>query len=75
MEILQRVSILETKEEQTDKRVGEHDILIKTMDTKLSTLVAEVKQIRNALYFLAVCVAANIPALQGLPTKILSFFH
>ena len=57
----ERVARLETREETLTTLVAGHGVLIEKLDTKISILVDQVKQIRNALYLMAFCIAANIP--------------
>lgn len=62
----QRITRLETRDEYLHLRVQEHDELITELGEKVSILVTEIKQVRNALYVMAAMIAANIPALSDL---------
>jgi hypothetical protein len=64
--ITDRVSRVETDQENIKIQVEKHDALLDALDGKMSKLVLEVKQIRNALYVMAAAIAANVPALQKL---------
>ena len=66
LEVASRLSTHETKIEHLAEEVGKHESLISEMKEKMSTLVTEVKQIRNALYFMAAALAANVPAFNSL---------
>ncbi len=69
--VSERIAVLETKEEVLAGRVDAHEELIQKLDEKLSTLVGEVRQIRNALYLMALSILANIPALAAAIEAIL----
>lgn len=71
-EVIQRITTLESKEEQLSGRVEEHEHLIDKIDNKLNRVVESVKQIRNALYLMALVQAYQIPELKGVVAKILS---
>lgn len=66
MAFAERLTELEVTQRDISKDVAKHDALLDEMGTKLTTLVLEVKQIRNALYLMAAAVAANVPALAQL---------
>lgn len=66
LEFAERLTELEVTQRDMSKDVAKHDALLDEMGTKLTTLVLEVKQIRNALYLMAAAVAANVPALGQL---------
>lgn len=72
MEFAERLTELEVTQRDISKDVAKHDALLDEMGTKLTTLVLEVKQIRNALYVMAAAVAANVPALGQLAQYIKS---
>ena len=66
LELVGRLATVETKTEVHAQELAAHDALLSQMDKQVGTLVSEVRQIRNALYALALAAAANVPALQGL---------
>lgn len=61
-----RISSLEQGRDYVEKEVASHEHLLKDLDGKMNSLVADVKQIRNALYLMALGIAANVPAVQSL---------
>lgn len=64
IKIQKKLIDLEAKSIFYDKELAEHDLLIKELDDKMDILVKEVRQIRNALYIMAVTIAANVPAVS-----------
>lgn len=66
-----RLSSGEGKLHEMDKTLLAHDIMLKAVQDDVSTLVKEIKQIRNALYVMAAAMAANIPALASAVDKLL----
>lgn len=71
----ERIAVLETREEQTEAKLEAHDILIRKLDGQLSTIVVEVKQIRNALYVMAVAIMANVPQVAEVVKALLKLFN
>lgn len=63
---VERIAALEVTQVHLSEEVNKHEGLINEMKEKMTTLVDEVKQIRNALYFMAAAVAANVPVLKDL---------
>lgn len=53
-----------------EKRIDEHDGVLRRLETEISRAVGEIKSIKNALYFMALAIAANVPALQNLATML-----
>lgn len=70
METHGRLSTLESNQSYIKTKVTEHDHLLDKLDTQIGKLVNEVKQIRNALYFMGVMIAANVPALGEMVAMI-----
>lgn len=70
----EKVAALEVETDTLKTRVDSHESMIVDIKDKMSLLVTEVKQIRNALYFMGAAVAANVPALSDLLHKIKFFF-
>lgn len=66
----ERLATLETNQRVDRKEIGAHRKDLDDIKQKMTTLVLEVRQIRNALYVLAGAVAMNIPALSGLVEKL-----
>lgn len=73
-EPFERLAVLETKGEQTDITLQSHATLLTELSTKINTLVGEVKQIRNALWFMGAAISANVPMLQKLPEMLSKIF-
>lgn len=76
IKLVERLSVVEANQSHLAEEVGKHEGLIDEMKEKMTTLVSEVKQIRNALYFMAAAVAANVPALKDMGLfviKLLSY--
>ena len=73
LEVVERLATLEKDHEHTKGDVEAHGKLLDSLDGKVSDLVGEVKQIRNAIYFMAVTIAANVPSLQSLVVAIKAF--
>lgn len=69
----ERLTALEVKEESLRLTVDDHGRVLSNLDYRISALVSEVKGIRNALYIMALAIAANIPALSSLLSVIKSF--
>ena len=55
-----RITALEAHNDNISKDMGK-------LESKVDVLVRQVGQIRNALYLMALCLAANVPLLKGLP--------
>lgn len=70
LEVIERVSALEVNQDILKEEQIDHKAQIKDIREKLTILVVEVRQIRNALYVLAGAVAMNVPALAGILEKI-----
>lgn len=73
IEIAERVTSLEVKEEELRKDVDSVKTDVSSMKNDMSKLVSEVKQIRNALYFMGAMIAANVPVFQ-IPFKLITVF-
>jgi len=66
----ERLAMLEVKSENAEETLRSHSEQLDRMDRALTSLLGEVKQIRNALYIMAIGIAANIPALSNLLTSL-----
>jgi hypothetical protein len=62
----ERVAALEVENESLDRRVSGHDKTIVAMDTKITELIYQVRQIRLALYVIAGALVANTPVSSAL---------
>lgn len=69
----ERLTALEVKEESLRVTVDDHGRVLSNLDERISALVSEVKGIRNALYIMALAIAANVPALNSVLVIIKSF--
>lgn len=65
-ELIERLAVIETRGEAVDRKLDSHEKDLNVLRQQTTTLITEVKQIRNALYFMATVMAANIPTLQRL---------
>ena len=70
LDMTERVSRVETEQDNMKEVVQKHEALLDAMNGKLTKLVSEVGQIRNALYVMAAAIAANIPAIADLFNSI-----
>lgn len=64
MRFTENISELKTEQTQIKETVDSHSAMIGGMKEQLTTVVAEIKQIRNALYVMATTLAANLPMAQ-----------
>lgn len=62
----ERMERIESKQRHTRRTLSLHERTLKALDHKVSTLVDQVRQIRNALYMMAFAISCNIPGLKGL---------
>lgn len=69
-----RVSTLEVHSDNLKTSVKEHDESLEILQDKFGVLVTEVKQIRNALYFMAVTIGFHIPAVADILAYIKRIF-
>lgn len=74
LKVGERLAALEVRTTSTEATTAKHEEMLQDLKDKLSLLVLEVKQIRNALYLMAGAIAMNVPALSDLLTKIKHLF-
>ena len=74
MRVGERLASLEVRVDRNEVTTKEHDELIADIREKMTMMVVEVRQIRNALYVLAGAVAMNIPALGGILQQVKALF-
>ena len=71
---VERITALEVRADGTDVDLDQHGKQIQSIDAKLSSLVDEVRQIRNALYFMTAAIVANVPVLRDVLAPLLKLF-
>ena len=67
---VQRLTSLEERLANTEKQVGTQAELIDKINDKMLKLLDEVRQIRNALYVMAIAVSASVPAVSQMLTAL-----
>lgn len=77
LDVVQRLTKQEARQEVclrwqdvVEKRIEEHDNILRKLESEISRAVGEIKSIKNALYFMALAIAANVPALQNLAAML-----
>lgn len=73
LEAVERLSALEVKEGDLRVQVERHEGILDELGDKINSLVVEVGKIRNALYFMAIAISANIPLLGKLLEQLKIF--
>lgn len=70
LEMSERIATLEQQRKDLRDKVSEHEAEIRSVKTDITHIVNDVRQIRNALYVMAVALACNVPFVA----KILEHF-
>ena len=72
----ERIATLEEKVVNVEQAISSQAEHLHALDKVVTSLVSEVKQIKNALYLIAVSMASQIPQFQDLLGKLgLIFGH
>jgi len=66
----ERVAALEVGSQALERRINLHDKAIDIMESKITELIYQVRQIKIALYVVAAALAANTPAAAMLVSLI-----